>query len=69
MSIDNIQFEASSTNTATAYIKLPGFPKQPTSGCVARTIGLHEIIEDYKGPRVYLDFDSKKELIGIEILA
>ncbi|WP_197532442.1 hypothetical protein [Symmachiella macrocystis] len=39
-----------------------------TPGSVSKTIGLHEIIDDYQGPLVYLDFDGDKRLVGIEIL-
>jgi uncharacterized protein YuzE len=30
--------------------------------------GLHEIIDSYKGPEIYLDFNSEGRLYGIEIL-
>lgn len=53
----------------TAYIALPGFPLRATSGCVARTVALDDLVENYSGPRVHLDFDKEQRLIGIENLA
>jgi len=39
---------------------------KPHSGSCQK--GLHELIHDYKGPEIYLDFDSEGRLYGIEIL-
>ena len=55
-------------NPNTAYIKLPGHPVEIV-GCVKKTIDLASVIEDYKGPRIHLDFNDAGILIGIEILA
>lgn len=52
----------------TAYISLPGHPPKGTPGGVARTLGLHDLMKDYRGPRVHLDFSDAEVLIGIEIL-
>ena len=30
--------------------------------------GLHELIDNYEGPEIYLDFNSEGRLYGIEIL-
>ncbi len=30
--------------------------------------GLHELIDNYQGPEIYLDFNSEGRLYGIEIL-
>ena len=49
------------------YVYLPKHPKILTLGIVRRTIGLSDIMKDYKGIPVYLDFDEEGELIGIEI--
>lgn len=35
---------------------------------VAKTIDLSDVIEDYKGVEVYLDFNEDGVLIGIEII-
>ena len=52
----------------TAYIALPGHPRGLVCGCVAKTLRLGNIIKQYNGPDVNLDFDSAGKLIGIEIL-
>ena len=51
-----------------AYIKLPGYPKKLLPGVTCKTIGLEEIVSDYDGPTVNLDFNKDGTLIGIEIL-
>jgi hypothetical protein len=51
----------------TAYIALPGYETKP--GIVKKMINLDDAIENYKGPRVHLDFNVDGVLIGIEILA
>jgi hypothetical protein len=50
----------------TAYVALPGH--RPQSGIVAETVELDDLIAGYKGPRVRLDFNADRVLIGIEIL-
>ncbi|MFA5620994.1 MAG: hypothetical protein WDA08_11885 [Weeksellaceae bacterium] len=52
----------------TAYIQLPKHPKQIVPGIVKKNISLSEILPNYKGPSIYLDFDDNDELIGIEII-
>jgi hypothetical protein len=51
----------------TAYIYLPGHGGTKP-GTIARTLNLDEIVANYKGPRVHLDFNSEGEMIGIEVL-
>lgn len=53
----------------TAYIALPGHPDKPEPGYVSKTLVLYHLIENYKGPRIHLDFNKEGVLIGIEILA
>ena len=50
------------------YVYLPKHPKILTPGIVKKTIWLSDIIKDYKGIPIYLDFDEEGELIGIEIV-
>lgn len=52
-----------------SYLTLPYHPGRGTSGCVANTIPLDQILEGYEGPDINLDFDAKGRLIGIEVLA
>ena len=42
--------------------------EMPQQGIVKRTITLDEVVADFKGPMVNLDFDENGLLIGIEIL-
>lgn len=51
----------------TLYVKLPGYRIEP--GIAAKTVDLSELVPDYVGPRIYLDFDEEGRLIGLEILA
>jgi hypothetical protein len=37
-------------------------------GFVAKQILLASVIEDYKGPTIYLDFDANGAIVGIEFL-
>ncbi len=39
---------------------------KPHLGCYQK--GLHELIDNYQGPEIYLDFNSEGRLYGIEIL-
>lgn len=50
------------------YVYLPKHPKVVTPGIIKKTIWLSDIIENYKGIPIYLDFDEEGELIGIEIV-
>ena len=51
-----------------AYITLPEHPGKGVSGAVSKQIRLLDLTA-YDGPDIYLDFDSKGHLIGLEILA
>ncbi|MGA2500723.1 MAG: hypothetical protein ABSH20_23540 [Tepidisphaeraceae bacterium] len=61
-----IRMKTVGLDSHTAYVSLPGHRHEP--GIVKRTIDLAEIVKDYKGPRILLDFDKEATLIGIEIL-
>ena len=50
------------------YLKLPAHPGAGTTGAVKKTIRLSDLIENYKGADINLDFDDAGELIGVEIL-
>jgi len=50
-----------------AYLKLPGHPGS-APGVVKRSLRLREIVGDYMGPDVNLDFGDGNVLIGIEIV-
>jgi hypothetical protein len=48
-----------------AYIRLEKFENRK----VSKTVKLRDIIQDYKGADVMLDFTDDEVLIGIEIIA
>lgn len=66
ISYEPIQLEASSDDK-TAYVLLPDHPKHVTAGVVNKQIKLSDVIDSYKGPDIYLDFNSNNVLIGIEV--
>jgi hypothetical protein len=49
------------------YVSLPGHPGS-APGVVKRSVQLRELMPDYVGPDLVLDFDAAGVLIGIEIL-
>jgi uncharacterized protein YuzE len=49
-----------------AYLKLP---EAENAGKVARTVSLRDIVTDFKGSDVELDFSEDGVLLGIEVLA
>lgn len=48
-----------------AYVRLPDFEQAMK---VSKTVSLREIVKDYKGCDIMLDFSEDGILIGIEIL-
>jgi hypothetical protein len=48
-----------------AYIRLEKFEDRK----VSKTVNLRDLIKDYKGADVMLDFSEDEVLIGIEIIA
>jgi len=69
MADKKIRVKVSGIQSGTAYISLPGCPEEPQFGIVSRTICLDDVVDNFKGPRVNLDFNKEGGLIGIEILA
>ncbi len=51
-----------------AYLELHDHPHVPTRGLSQRTVDVHELIEDFSGPRISIDFNSQGLPVGIEIL-
>ena len=58
----------SETEDSAIYIALNAHKGKgvPESGTYQKS--LHELIEEYDGPEIYLDFSKKGRLRGIEIL-
>ena len=64
--LNNFELERSDDEDV-VYLKLPGHPG-PKSGVVKRTIYIRDLIHDYQGPDINLDFGEGNSLIGIEII-
>lgn len=69
MSERSITLKVSEDDPDVAYLRLPDHPGEGTYNVVAKQVLLSEIIQNYKGPDIYLDFGHNGKLIGIEILA
>ena len=62
-----LKLNISEDDPSVAYLYLYADQREMTSGVVKKQVRLLEIIDDYKGPDIYLDFDKNGVLIGIEI--
>lgn len=60
------RIRATSDGTA-AYLYLPNHPKEE-GRVVGKTIQLIDLLGQYSGPEILLDFGLEGDLIGIEIL-
>ena len=61
------RLEVSEDDGEVAYLKLPGHPGT-VPGVVKRTVRLRDLLGEYEGPDVNLDFGEGNTLIGIEIV-
>lgn len=50
-----------------AYLRLPTYPAEGFAK-TSKTVRLHDLIGQYQGPDVNLDFDQEGVLVGIELL-
>ena len=50
------------------YIYLSKHPGVSGPDLVKKSMWLHELVTDYRGPVIRLDFDAENELIGIGIV-
>ena len=69
--IKNLQgfdLQISEDDEDVAYLRVPTHPR--TVPCrMSKSLRLVEVLGQYEGPDVVLDFDDKGVLVGIEILA
>ncbi len=68
MAKNKIELSVSRDDPHVAYISLPKHPGSGTPGIVSKQVRLREIIKDYKGIDILIDFDKDGEAIGIEIV-
>ena len=52
----------------TSYVELADHPHDLIAGVVTKTVLIHNLIDDYVGPSIGIDFDKNGKAIGIEIL-
>lgn len=64
---DGFELRVSEDDNAVAYLKLPGHPGS-MPGVVKRSVSLRQLLGDYSGPDVSVDFGEGNVLIGIEIV-
>jgi hypothetical protein len=67
MPIQEITLKVSSDDPKVAYLYLPNHPKIAKSGLVKKQLRLADLIDDYKGPDIYLDFDTEGSIVGMDI--
>jgi len=61
-----IEFDESADNAMYVALRSHMGKGKPPLGSFQRS--LHELIQDYRGPEIYLDFNAEGRLYGIEIL-
>ena len=64
-----IYLSVSEDDPEVAYLYLPGHPGEEKKNVVKKQIRLYDIIKNYKGPDIYIDFDMDDNAVGFEILA
>ena len=62
-----IRVKLSGKQAETAYVMFEGYKLKP--GIAKKTVWVSELIPNYKGPRLLIDFDETGQAIGLEILA
>lgn len=63
-----IILKISKGDDSVGYLYLPKHPKKVSLGLVKKSIAVCDLIKNYKGIPINLDFDDNDELIGIEIV-
>jgi len=64
----DIRLRAHGGHGRAAYLELKDHPHEVTFGLVKRAIDVHELITEYNGPRITLEFDEHDRPVGIEII-
>jgi hypothetical protein len=65
--IDHVYDKNKTGYSESAYLYLPEHPEGDPIGIVDKSIRLSELIKNYKGPDIYVDFSQKKTIIGVRI--
>ena len=68
-----IDLKVSKDDPEVAYLYLPAYfeikAERDELGIVSKQVRLFDLMPNYKGPDIYLDFAEEDVLIGIEILS
>lgn len=62
------QLKVSDDDSDIAYLRLPSYPEEGPWK-MSKSVRLRDVMGEYKGPDIVLDFDMRGVLVGIEILA
>ncbi|MHC2067359.1 DUF2283 domain-containing protein [Bremerella sp. T1] len=63
-----LQLRTHEEGLSAAYLELADHPHELVSGLVKKTVQVHQLIPEYDGPGLAIDFDAEGKAIGIEIL-
>lgn len=63
----DLRIEPSEDDSAVAYVRLTSSPETGTPRRVQRTVRLRDLVGDYLGPDVFLDFAPDGTLLGLEV--
>ncbi len=69
MAENKIYLKVSEDDSDVAYLYFPNHPGVGKENIVHKQIRLNDVIENYKGPDIYIDVDHNGIAIGLEILA
>ncbi len=64
---EEFELRVSEDDRGVAYLRLPGHPGT-APGIVKKSVSLRELMHEYVGPDVNLDFCDGDRLIGIEVV-
>ena len=67
MKNEPIKLKVSEDDDDVGYLFLHDHPKKIVPGIVKKQIRLSDLIDNYRGPDIYLDFNESNTIIGIEI--
>lgn len=61
-------FKSAKGDPGVGYLYLVDHPGAGTPGCVAKQVRILDLVKDYRGPDIYLDFDKDGRAIGVEVV-
>lgn len=64
---NKIKLMVSKDDPEVAYLYLPDHPGKGKNANIVNQIRLYDLIENFKGPDIYIDINEKGQAVGIEI--